>query len=193
MSRPAFYIINGITIYRILAAPVLIWLIYSGNLELFKWLLGVSFFTDLIDGFLARRFHVESVMGTRLDSIGDDLTILAGFFGMYFFKHTFFMDQLLWFYLLGGLFVIQTIMSFIRYGKTTSFHTVLAKMSAILQGSFMLLLFFLPQPIYILFYVTIVCTGLELLEEIVLTYILKEWRANVKGLYWVVRDKNLYS
>lgn len=187
MSRKAFYIINGITIYRILAAPVLIWLIYSGNLNLFKWLLGISFFTDLIDGYLARRFHVESVMGTRLDSIGDDLTILAGFIGMYFFKHEFFMDQLHWFYLLGGLFVIQTIMAFFRYGKTTSFHTLLAKTSAILQGSFMLLLFFLPQPIYILFYVTVASTGLELMEEIILTYFLKEWKTNVKGLFWVFR------
>ena len=193
MSRQAFYIINGITIYRILAAPVLIWLIYSGNLNLFKWFLGMSFFTDLIDGFLARRFHVESVIGTRLDSIGDDLTILAGFIGMYFFKHDFFMGQLHWFYLLGGLFVIQTVMAFFRYGKTTSFHTVLAKTSAILQGSFMLLLFFLPHPIYILFYVTVACTGLELMEEILLTYFLKEWKANVKGLYWVIRDKNLSS
>ncbi len=83
MARASYYLINGITSYRVLAAPVLVWLIFTGEEDWFKWLLGISFFTDLIDGYLARRFHVESVWGSRLDSVGDDLTVLAGFIGMY--------------------------------------------------------------------------------------------------------------
>lgn len=189
MSRPAYYFINGITIYRILAAPVLIWLIYTGNRDVFKWLLAISFFTDLIDGYLARKFHVESILGTRLDSIGDDLTILAGFIGMYFFTPEFFREQLYVFITLGALFVIQTILAFIRYGKTTSFHTYMAKISAILQGVFLILLFFLSEPYYPLFYVTAICTGIELVEEIIMTLLLKEWKTNVKGLYWI-RKRN---
>jgi CDP-diacylglycerol--glycerol-3-phosphate 3-phosphatidyltransferase len=58
MARAPYYLINGITGYRMLAAPVLVWLIFTGNLDLFKWMLAISFFTDLIDGYLARRFHV---------------------------------------------------------------------------------------------------------------------------------------
>ena len=76
--KQAWYVINGITLYRIIAAPFLLVLIFTGQYDIFKWLLGLSFFTDLIDGFLARKYKVASVLGTRLDSIGDDLTVLVG-------------------------------------------------------------------------------------------------------------------
>lgn len=189
MHRTAsYYLINGITSYRVLAAPILLWLIYTDNLEWFKWLLGISFFTDLIDGYLARRFRVESVWGSRLDSVGDDLTVLAGFFGMYVFKSAFFHAHLFVFLLLGGLFLLQTIVAFYRFRKTTSFHTYLAKISAILQGCFFILLFLLPAPVYPLFYAAAICTFFELAEELVITLYLKEWRTNVKGLYWVMRQ-----
>ena len=56
MQKTSYYIINGITIYRIAAAPVLALLIIYGNKDVFKWMLAISFFTDAIDGFLARRF-----------------------------------------------------------------------------------------------------------------------------------------
>lgn len=89
----AFYLINGITLYRIVTAPLLIVLLFSGKQELFKLLLGVSFFTDLIDGVLARTFKVTSILGTRLDSIGDDLTILVAILGLGFLKPQFFIEQ----------------------------------------------------------------------------------------------------
>lgn len=55
MKKTCYYIINGITLYRLLAAPVLVLLILTHQVNVFKWLLAVSFFTDLIDGWLARR------------------------------------------------------------------------------------------------------------------------------------------
>ena len=187
MARASYYLINGITSYRVLAAPVLVWLIFTGEEDWFKWLLGISFFTDLIDGYLARRFHVESVWGSRLDSVGDDLTVLAGFIGMYVFKGVFFHDHLFYFIFLGGMFLVQTAIALIRFGKTTSFHTYLAKLSAILQGCFFILLFLLPTPVYPLFYTAVNFTFFELADEIIITCYLKTWRTNVKGLYWVLR------
>ncbi|MFZ1306482.1 MAG: CDP-alcohol phosphatidyltransferase family protein, partial [Ferruginibacter sp.] len=56
--KRAWYIINGITVYRIIAAPFLLILLFTGKVDIFKWLLALSFFTDLIDGFLARKFKV---------------------------------------------------------------------------------------------------------------------------------------
>ena len=95
MRSTSYLIINGITLYRIIAAPVLIVLIFTRQLEIFKWLLAVSFFTDLIDGYLARKFKVTSTKGSRLDSIGDDLTVVAGMVGLFVFKNSFIMKELL--------------------------------------------------------------------------------------------------
>ncbi len=76
----------------------------------------------------------------------------------------------------------------------TSFHTYLAKVAAILQGIFLILIFHLPDPVYTLFYIASFITMLDLLEEIILILILPIWEANVKGIYWVMRKQkqNIY-
>jgi phosphatidylglycerophosphate synthase len=187
MRSRIYYIVNGITLYRVISAPILVYLIFANRPDLFKWLLGLSFFTDVADGFLARRFKVSSILGSRLDSVADDLTVMAAMIGMIIFKPGFLKQELWLFILLLVLFLIQIVIAFIRYGKMTSFHTYGAKLATIFQGSFLILLFFLPEPVYILFYTAIIITGAELMEEIVLTLLLPAWQANVKGLYWVLK------
>lgn len=189
MNRGKYYLVNGITSVRIVAFPFLLLFIYLRQLDIFKWLLGICFLTDMIDGFLARRLKVASELGTRLDSIGDDLTVLAGVAGLWFFKQEFLREQQYFIYMMLGLFALQTVLAFIRYGRITSFHTYLAKAAALFQGVFLLLLFFTKEPFDPLFYGLTVVTTLELIEEILLVFVLKEWKTNVRGLYWVLRDK----
>ena len=193
MPKPAYYLINGITIYRIAVAPFLLVLIFTDRFELFKWLLAASFFTDLIDGFLARLFKVTSIGGSRLDSIGDDLTVLAAIIGLIVFEPGFLKEELPLILFLLALFVIQNAVALIRYGKLTSFHTYIAKMAAVLQGMFLLLMFWLHDPFYPLFYAAIAVTALDLLEEIILVALLPKWEADVKGIYWVQKRKKQNS
>lgn len=182
-----YTIVNGITVYRILAAPVLFYLSFTNQYELFKWLLPVSYFTDLIDGFLARKLNVVSVSGSRLDSIGDDLTVLASLTGLLIFKPEFITEHIAILTILFFLFIAQIIISLIRYKKTTSFHTYLAKIAAILQGSFFILIFLFPQPIMWLFYFAATITFLELLEEIILVFVLPKWQSDIRGIFWVLK------
>lgn len=187
--KQAWYVINGITLYRIVAAPVLLILIFTGEFDIFKWLLGISFFTDLIDGFLARRYKVASVLGTRLDSLGDDLTVLAGVIALFVTKTEFIKEQKFVFILLLLLFLTQITYAFIRYGKITNFHTWLAKAAALLQGVFLLLAFFTGEPNLVLFYAAAIITILEIIEEIILVRLLPNWETNVKGIYWVLKRR----
>lgn len=181
------YIVNAITLYRIVAAPILLGLIFTKQLDLFKWLLALSFFTDLIDGYLARKYKVVSILGSRLDSIGDDLTVLTAVIGLYVFKTEFTHKEFAILIMLFFLFAFQTLFALIRYRKISSFHTYLAKLAAILQGTFFILIFLLPEPLYFLFYLAAVVTGIELIEEIILVALLPRWEANVKGLFWVLK------
>ncbi|RYY18445.1 MAG: CDP-alcohol phosphatidyltransferase family protein [Chitinophagaceae bacterium] len=187
MHARAYYIINGITLYRLIMAPVLILLVIDDRYELFTWALAVSFFTDAIDGFLSRSFKVTSVFGAKLDSAGDDLTVLAAVVGMVVFKDGFVRQQQALFFVLLGLFLLQTSLALLRYRKMTGFHTYSAKIAAGLQGIFFILLFFLPEPVYPLFYIAVACTFLDLLEEILLVLLLGRWEANVKGIYWILK------
>lgn len=187
MSKRSFYIINGITLYRLFSAPLLVFLVYTGKYDAFKWMLGISFFTDLIDGYLARKFKVASVFGSKLDSIADDLTVVAGIVGLFVFKRDFIERELIVIIILLSFFLIESGYALIKYKKITSFHTYGAKLAALLQGVFLILCFFLPEPSYPLFYLAAIVTSLELLEEIVIIVLLPKWEANVKGLYWVLR------
>jgi len=189
MEKTSYYIINAITVYRVLSAPVLFLLIITKQTELFKWLLALSFFTDAIDGYLARRYQVTSVAGARLDSLGDDLTVLAGIIGLFVLRNDFISRQYLWVAVLLVLLAVQVIAAFWRYGKMTSFHTWLAKSAAVLQGIFLISAFFMSEPSRLLFYVAVAVTALELLEEIVLVFLLPVWKVNVKGLYWVLKQQ----
>jgi phosphatidylglycerophosphate synthase len=188
-SPPAVTIVNLITLYRIVTFPVLLVLLFAGNIALFKWLLLASFFTDAIDGVLARTYKATSVLGSKLDSIGDDLTVLAATAGLFLTRFDFIKEQAVVFVFLFLLFLIQVSMSFYRYKKISTFHTYLAKTAAVVSAIFLLSVFFLGRIYYPLFYAAAVITGLELIEEIILVFRLREYRSNVKGLYWVMRER----
>lgn len=165
-----------------------------GYIDVFKWLLPVSFFTDLIDGLLARKFKVTSIFGSKLDSIGDDLSFIAAVAGAFIFKLDFIFDNLVMVSTLLGLYILQTIIAFTKYGRITSLHTYMAKLATLFQGFFLIFLFLFPYPIYWLFYAAAIITIIDLIEEIIIVFYLPYWEANVKGLYWVVRREfNRYN
>ena len=189
MHKAFFYIVNAITVYRALAAFLLLYLIIQGDTWKFKWVLGFSFATDLVDGFLARQFKVTSVFGSRLDSFADDLTILIGIVGLVVFKTECVREQLFLILLLVVVYLFQLILALVRYGKPTSFHTYMAKLAMLSQGAFLILLFFLPEPPVVLFYIAAFITLVDLAEEILLVFYLPEWKTDVKGWFWLKKEK----
>src|SRR6478735_8196833 len=124
-NRAKAIIVNSITLYRLFASFVLLYFIIINDLTVFKWLLLVSFFTDAIDGFLARKFKVTTVMGSKFDSIADDLTVLMAVIGIFKFKPGFISHEKLLVTILLALYLAQTLIALIKYRKITSFHTYL--------------------------------------------------------------------
>ena len=149
----------------------------------------VELFTDMIDGVLARFFQVNSTLGARLDSIGDDLTVLITTAGLLMIKPELLTEQWMWLLPLVILFLIQTAYALYRYKRISSFHTRLAKLAAFAQGLFLLTFWFFDTIHYPLFYTAVVITMLELAEEIVLVAWFKEWTTDVKGLYWAWKKR----
>lgn len=66
---------NFLSVCRIIMIPVFIW-VYCCRKEylLAFWVLCLSGVTDLVDGFIARTFHMVSNLGKALDPIADKLT-----------------------------------------------------------------------------------------------------------------------
>jgi len=182
-----FNIADWFSFYRILAVPLLVALIWLGERELFTWFLLVSYSTDAIDGFLARRLKITSARGSQLDSIGDQITLVVGLIGLLVFENEFMKANYVLILIAFVPYILQMILAFYKYGKATAFHTYLAKLSAVLQGVFILFTLFFG-PVYWLFYLMIVIGVLETIEEITLIYMYDKWVDNVKGIYWALKD-----
>jgi hypothetical protein len=48
---------------------------------------------------------------------------------------------------------------------------------------FLVAVFFIERLPMLLFYIAAVCTGLDLIEEIVMVFVLRHWKADVKGIF----------
>lgn len=183
-----FNIADWFSFYRIIAAPFLLLLIWFDQRLIFTWLLLFSYCTDAIDGFLARRYKITSARGSQLDSIGDQVTLVIGLTGLFYFQPVFIKDNVYIIILAFCPYIIQMIIAYQKYKKVTAFHTYLAKISAVVQSIFILYTLFF-SPIHGLFYLMIIIGILETAEEITLIFIYDIWVADVKGIYEALKDK----
>jgi len=183
-----FNIADWFSFYRIFAAPFLLGLIWLDLRLVFTWLLLISFCTDMVDGYLARKYKMTSARGSQLDSMGDQLTVIVGLVGMYFFRTAFIHENLLLILIVFIPYFVQMVLAYSKYGKATAFHTYLAKLSALLQGIFILWSLFF-HPVYGFFYVMLAFSLLETFEEITLIFMYDHWAPDVKGIYWAYQDK----
>ncbi|MDX1314284.1 MAG: CDP-alcohol phosphatidyltransferase family protein [Eudoraea sp.] len=182
-----FNIADWFSFYRIFAVPILIVFIWLGERELFSWFMLISYSTDAIDGYLARKLKITSARGSQLDSYGDQLTLIIALFGLLIFEYDFMRDNFILILVAFVPYIIQMLIAFKKYGKATAFHTYLAKLSAITQAAFVLWILFFG-PVYWLFYTMIILGIIETIEEITLIFMYDNWVEGVKGIYWAKRD-----
>ena len=183
-----YNIADWFSFYRIFAAPFLLVLIWLDLRLIFTWFLLISYCTDAIDGYLARRLKITSARGSQLDSFGDQITLIIGLIGLFYFETHFIKTNLTLIVIAFIPYIIQMLIAYFKYSKATSFHTYFAKLSAIIQSIFILWSLFFA-PVYALFYIMIIIGLVETFEEIILIFMYEDWASDVKGIYWALRDK----
>ena len=73
---------NLLSVARLALVPVFLWLLLNGDDVLALVVLAVATFTDLLDGFIARRFDQITRLGQLLDPAADRLFMLACLLGL---------------------------------------------------------------------------------------------------------------
>src|SRR5262245_62176372 len=68
---------NLITLARILLVPVMVWAIAAGEMKIAFILFLVAGLSDLVDGFLAKRFNMATELGAFLDPLADKALIVS--------------------------------------------------------------------------------------------------------------------
>ena len=73
---------NFITMGRILAVPVIFWLLINNETKLAFFIFLAAGVSDAVDGYLAKRFNWQTELGAYLDPLADKLLIVSIFVAM---------------------------------------------------------------------------------------------------------------
>jgi len=179
---------NIVSAARIAAAPLLVYFALRGNEAGFTWVLVPALLSDIVDGLLARALQLQSKLGALLDSIGDALLLFTSIFGIWVFHAEVITDYQAWCYTMVVAWLAEAAVAFVRYGRLSSFHTYVSKVAGYLLGIFVGVLFVFGFHPWLL-YAAVATSVLGNLEELVLLRLLPEWRADVRGVYWVLRER----
>jgi len=68
---------NAITLARLCAVPLAVWLILKGEYALCFWLFIAAGISDAVDGFIAKSFGARSQLGAVLDPIADKTLLVS--------------------------------------------------------------------------------------------------------------------
>jgi phosphatidylglycerophosphate synthase len=179
-----FTLPNLLSALRLVLAPVLLALAWSGQPGPFLAVLAVALLSDCCDGWLARRLGQTTLVGTRLDSWGDLATWTIVPVCAWWLWPDLVRREALFVAAAAAAFALPIAAGWLRFGRLTSYHTWGAKLSAVLMGASALVLFVggpaLP------FRAATVVVVLAGLEEVAITATLAEWRANVPS-WWHAR------
>ena len=189
MKKKEFWTIpNLITLYRLLMVPVILYFAISGREKLFAIFLVINLLSDIIDGYIARRFKMESEIGAKLDSFADNFNYVLAFIGFFIFKMDDLRPHLVSLIIFISMLLLTVIVPLIKFGKFPSFHLYVTKIGGYIQGAFFICLFTIGfiAPFY---YFMIIWGMLGAVECIAIDMVIPEMRSNIKGLYWVLKER----
>ena len=189
MKKKEFWTIpNLITLYRLLMVPVILYFAISGREKLFAIFLVINLLSDIIDGYIARRFKMESEIGAKLDSFADNFNYVLAIIGFFIFKMDDLRPHLVSLIIFISMLLLTVIVPLIKFRKFPSFHLYVTKIGGYIQGAFFICLFTIGfiAPFY---YFMIIWGMLGAVECIAIDMVIPEMRSNIKGLYWVLKER----
>ena len=78
------YVPNILTIIRFLLIPIILLFLFSGNYLLAFIFFTISGITDILDGYIARKFNLVSNFGKLMDPLADKLTQISMLAALFF-------------------------------------------------------------------------------------------------------------
>lgn len=191
MNQIARKIPNLLTLSRIVLALSLIFI--SPPLGLISFIVYcIAGFTDMADGFLARRIpNAESIMGAELDSIADLVLAMVGIFVILPV-----MQIWGWFQFAAiGMFIVKvlsaSITGLIKHKRPLFLATLMNKSAALFLFLCPIIYFITGPHIIVNFYIIFLIGWfiVAIVEEAIINLMLNKPSKSIKGI-WQVREEN---
>ncbi|MDQ1362492.1 MAG: hypothetical protein QG652_352, partial [Pseudomonadota bacterium] len=132
---------NLVSFIRVLLAPVLLILAVYHQPVWFVLVVIFSEFTDVLDGYLARRFNQITALGSHLDSWGDFLVYSVLAISAWIMWPEIVRREWIYFALIVISFTLPVLLGLIKFGTLTSYHTWSVKLAVAVTVVAYLLLF----------------------------------------------------
>ena len=179
---------NILSLYRIVIFPVILYLLLRKNESLFAIFITISLITDILDGLIARVFRMQTRIGAKLDSWADTGTYILAFIAVYLFRWKEIKSEWIILVVFFTVWILSYVVVLTKFKGLIGLHTYLFKITGYLQGAFIVILFLFGYNVW-LFYVCLVAGILACMEEIIIILMIKQPVSNVKGLYWILKNK----
>ena len=177
---------NLLSGFRLIAAPFLLYLAWTGHPNMFLALLAIALLSDSIDGFIARKLKETSDFGTKLDSWGDLATYLTVPLCAWWLWPEILKREGFFVLTVVVAYTIPLIVAFVKFRRLPTYHTWAAKTAAVLMSVSVFLLF--VSKVAWPFRCAAVVQALVACEEVAITLRLSELQGNVRSFWHVARQ-----
>lgn len=178
---------NLLSGWRLATFPFLIVFIAISQRDAFIILLSINLVTDILDGWIARTFKLQTEFGARLDSLADMGTFIAAFTAFIVFEKEFVKAKEVEFSIMIFLWICPQVISLIRFKRPPHFHLWSNKFAGYIQGIFIFSYFNWGYSDWY-FYTMFVISLVAFLEEGIVVISIPKLRSNLKGIYWMIRE-----
>lgn len=135
------YLPNILSLFRLFMVPILLYLAFNQQANAFILILMMTVLTDVMDGYLARRFGVVSELGAQLDSWGDFFIYVTMVFSAWLLWPEVVVREQVYAIIIIGSITLPIIVGLIKFKIWTSYHTWSAKVAVLISIIAYVLLF----------------------------------------------------
>ena len=178
---------NILSLSRIAMAPFLLVVSYYGSENLFFIFFSLMLISDVLDGYIARKLHQCTKIGSKLDSIGDYVTYMSVPFATWWLWPEIIHEEALYIGIAFTLFLVPGILGRIKFGQMVAYHTLITKTVAVAMSVGLVIILFTKHNL--VFHIAVYLLVLEAVESMIITFVLDKPRANVKSLWHVLRNQ----
>lgn len=172
---------NILSVLRIITAPFLLFFAWKGFRNLFIGFLLASLLSDAVDGYIARRFNASTSLGTKLDSFGDMAIYFTVPLCAWWLWPKVLTEEAVFVFIAIGAYLFPLIAGLIKFRQVPSYHTLAAKIAAIVM-SIAIFTLFLTEFAWI-FRFAAIFQAIVACEEILITIRLPQLQSNVKSIW----------
>ena len=162
---------NQLTAARLVLLPVM-WVLAFLHLPFYIGIgIFISFVTDVLDGYVARRLNQVSESGSKLDSVADNLLILSGLVWLWLFRPAIYLQNLVLCAVALTVWFSSLLVGAIKFKRFANLHLYSSKVAGVAMYLFMSSALIIDRYVPLLFHLTAPLFILASLETLLLQLI----------------------